>query len=663
MIVELGHFALVLAFVVAIAQMTIPMIGAARGWRGWMAVAEPAATAQLLLLAFSFTALTYAFVTSDFSLRLVTLNSHTDKPMLYKVTGVWGNHEGSMLLWCLILALFGALGAWFGGALPERLRARVLAVQGSVGVAFLAFLIFTSNPFLRLEVPPFNGQDLNPLLQDPGLAFHPPFLYIGYVGLSMAFSFAVAALIEGRVDAAWGRWVRPWTLLAWLNLTVGIALGSWWAYYELGWGGFWFWDPVENASFMPWLFATALLHSAIVVEKREALKAWTILLAILAFGFSLLGAFIVRSGVLTSVHAFANDPDRGVYLLAITGVFMGGALLLFALRSSAMESTGVFRPVSREGALVANNVLLAVSCLVVFVGTMWPLIAEMIWGQKLSVGPPFFNAAFTPFFLVIGAILPLGAILPWKRAKLAKSMKPLWGALALAIAVGGLAYALTSGRSALAPFGIALGAWLVFGAATDLWTRTGRAGLGSKLRRLGRLPRADWGKAVAHGGLGITFIGVAALTAWTVEDIRVAQEGETYEVAGYEVTLVDVRRVQGPNYVSTMAEITLDREGEEVARLFPEKRVYPVAGMPTTEAAIDNGVFRDLYVVIGDPQDNGGWAVRTFIKPYANWIWAGCIIMALGGVLSLTDRRVRVAGSARGPKTAGVPADPGVPAE
>jgi len=663
MIVELGHFALVLAFVVAIAQMTIPMIGAARGWRGWMAVAEPAATAQLLLLAFSFTALTYAFVTSDFSLRLVTLNSHTDKPMLYKVTGVWGNHEGSMLLWCLILALFGALGAWFGGALPERLRARVLAVQGSVGVAFLAFLIFTSNPFLRLEVPPFNGQDLNPLLQDPGLAFHPPFLYIGYVGLSMAFSFAVAALIEGRVDAAWGRWVRPWTLLAWLNLTVGIALGSWWAYYELGWGGFWFWDPVENASFMPWLFATALLHSAIVVEKREALKAWTILLAILAFGFSLLGAFIVRSGVLTSVHAFANDPDRGVYLLAITGVFMGGALLLFALRSSAMESTGVFRPVSREGALVANNVLLAVSCLVVFVGTMWPLIAEMIWGQKLSVGPPFFNAAFTPFFLVIGAILPLGAILPWKRAKLAKSMKPLWGALALAIAVGGLAYALTSGRSALAPFGIALGAWLVFGAATDLWTRTGRAGLGSKLRRLGRLPRADWGKAVAHGGLGITFIGVAALTAWTVEDIRVAQEGETYEVAGYEVTLVDVRRVQGPNYVSIMAEITLDREGEEVARLFPEKRVYPVAGMPTTEAAIDNGVFRDLYVVIGDPQDNGGWAVRTFIKPYANWIWAGCIIMALGGVLSLTDRRVRVAGSARGPNAAGVPADPGVPAE
>ena len=657
MIVELGHFALLLAFVVAIAQMVVPMVGASRGWRGWMAVAEPAATAQLLLLAFSFCALTYAFVTSDFSLRLVTLNSHTDKPMLYKVAGVWGNHEGSMLLWCLILALFGALGAWFGGALPERLRARVLAVQGSIGVAFMAFLIFTSNPFLRLEVPPFNGQDLNPLLQDPGLAFHPPFLYIGYVGLSMAFSFAVAALIEGRVDAAWGRWVRPWTLLAWVNLTIGIALGSWWAYYELGWGGFWFWDPVENASFMPWLIAAALLHSAVVVEKREALKAWTILLAILAFGFSLIGAFIVRSGVLTSVHAFANDPERGVYLLAITGIFMGGALALFALRSGAMEAKGVFQPVSREGALVANNILLAVSAFVVFVGTMWPLIAEMLWGQKLSVGPPFFNAAFTPFFLALAAILPIGAILPWKRARLGKAMKPLWGALALAVAVGGLAYALTSGRSALAPFGIALGAWLVFGAAAELWTRAGRGEIGAKLRRLANLPRADWGKAVAHAGLGITFIGIAALSAWTVEDIRVAREGETFEVAGYDVTLVDVERVEGPNYLSTMAEITLDRDGAEVSRLFPEKRIYPVAGMPTTEAAIDNGVFRDLYVVIGDPQESGGWAVRTFIKPFANWIWAGCIVMALGGVLSLTDRRVRVASApARAPKV-GVPAE------
>ncbi|MEO1239224.1 MAG: heme lyase CcmF/NrfE family subunit [Pseudomonadota bacterium] len=657
MIVELGHFALILAFVVAIAQTVVPMVGAYRGYRGWMAVAEPAASAQFLLLAFAFGALTYAFVTSDFSLRLVTLNSHTDKPMIYKVTGVWGNHEGSMLLWCLTLALFGALAAWFGGALPETLRARVLAVQGSIGVAFLAFLILASNPFLRLEVPPLNGRDLNPLLQDPGLAFHPPTLYVGYVGLSMAFSFAIAALIEGRVDAAWGRWVRPWTLLAWTFLTIGIALGSWWAYYELGWGGFWFWDPVENASFMPWLIAAALLHSAIVVEKREALKAWTILLAILAFGFSLIGAFIVRSGVLTSVHAFANDPERGFLLLVITGVFMGGALTLFALRAAAMQATGVFQPVSREGALIVNNILLAVSCFVVFVGTMWPLIAEMLWGQRLSVGPPFFNAAFTPFFLVLAAVLPLAALLPWKRARLGRHTKALIPAFVFAVALGALVYAVTSGRSALAPFGIALGVWLVAGAATELWTRAGRGAVPSKVRRLANLPRADWGKAVSHAGLGITFIGVAALTAYTVEDIRVANPGESYTVGPYEVTLNAVRQVEGPNYLSTMAEIALARDGAPIATLLPEKRVYPVAGMPTTEAAILNGVFRDLYVVIGDPQQGGGWAVRVFIKPYANWIWAGCIIMALGGFLSLSDRRTRVAGGAKPRSSAAVPAE------
>ena len=425
MIVELGHFTLILALMVAILQTVVPLVGAHKGWTGWMAMAEPAAKTQALLIAFSFGALTYAFVTSDFSLRLVVLNSHTLKPMLYKVSGVWGNHEGSLLLWCLILAVFGACAAWFGGNLPTSLRARVLAVQGSVGVAFLAFLLFTSNPFLRLEVPPFDGQDLNPLLQDPGLAFHPPFLYLGYVGLSMTFSFAIAALLEGRVDAAWGRWVRPWTLAAWVFLTIGIALGSWWAYYELGWGGFWFWDPVENASFMPWLIAAALLHSAIVVEKREALKAWTILLAILAFGFSLIGTFIVRSGVLTSVHAFANDPERGVYILLILAVFMGGALVLFAARAGAMEAKGVFSTLSRESSLVANNVLLTVSCMVVFVGTMWPLIAELFFDRKLSVGAPFFDAAFSPFMVALAAILPFGAIMPWKRAHAHKAMQPL----------------------------------------------------------------------------------------------------------------------------------------------------------------------------------------------------------------------------------------------
>jgi cytochrome c-type biogenesis protein CcmF len=660
MIVELGHFALVLAFVVACVQMVVPLVGAQKGWRGWMAVGEPAATAQFLLILFSFSALTYAFVTSDFSVRLVTANSHTDKPMLYKITGVWGNHEGSMLLWVLILALFGAMAGWFGGNLPDRLRARVLAVQASVGVAFIAFILFTSNPFLRLVTPPFNGQDLNPLLQDPGLAFHPPFLYVGYVGLSMSFSFAVAALIEGRVDAAWGRWVRPWTLLAWLNLTIGIALGSWWAYYELGWGGFWFWDPVENASFMPWLIAAALLHSAIVVEKREALKAWTILLAILAFGFSLIGAFIVRSGVLTSVHAFANDPERGVYLLIITGIFMGGALTLYAARASAMEAKGVFGIVSRESALLANNVLLAVATFVVFVGTIWPLVAEMIWDRKLSVGPPFFDMAFTPFMIALAIILPVGSLLPWKRASLSKAMQPLWGALALTLAIGALVWTVQTGRSIMAPVGGMLAVWLVAGAVVDLWTRTGRGtDLASKLRRLRNLPRSDWGKAVAHAGLGVTFWGIAAMLAWQVEDIRVAREGETFRVGAYDVTLVEVHDERGPNYLTTKAEMRVDRNGRTVATLFPEKRIYPVAGMPTTEAAIDNGILRDLYLVIGDPQEGGGFAVRTYVKPFANWIWAGAIIMSLGGVLSLTDRRYRIAAGARKERA---PAQ-GVPAE
>ncbi len=657
MLIELGHFALILALGVAVVQSVVPLVGAQTRWRGWMAVGDPAASAQVILIGFSFAVLTYAFVVSDFSLRIVVENSHTAKPMLYKVSGVWGNHEGSMLLWVLILALFGASASWFGQDLPPALRARVLAIQGAIGVAFLLFILFTSNPFDRLAVPPMNGQDLNPLLQDPGLAFHPPFLYLGYVGLSMSFSFAVAALIEGRVDAAWGRWVRPWTLAAWLFLTIGIALGSWWAYYELGWGGFWFWDPVENASFMPWLIAAALLHSAIVVEKREALKSWTILLAILAFGFSLIGTFIVRSGVLTSVHAFANDPERGVFILMILGVFMGGALTLYAARAGAMEAKGVFSLVSRESALVLNNILLAVSCLVVFVGTIWPLIAELLFDRKLSVGPPFFDAAFTPFMVALAAILPIGAILPWKRARISRSMGPLWGILALSIALGALVWVIQTGGSMLAPFGAVLCAWLVGGALADLWQRAGRGDLKDKLRRLTRLPRADLGKTVAHSGFGITIFGVAAITAWQVEDIRVAQIGEGFDVAGYTVTLDGVDRVQGPNYASTMGTISVDRGDRNVAVLSPEKRIYPVARMPTTEAAIDNGFLRDIYVVIGDPQDGGGWAVRTYIKPFANWIWAGCIIMALGGVLSLTDRRFRVAAGARRNRASAVPAE------
>ncbi|EAQ13561.1 MULTISPECIES: heme lyase CcmF/NrfE family subunit [Maritimibacter] len=658
MIAELGHLALVLAFGVAIVQTVVPLVGAQKGWSGWMAMAVPAASLQFLLIAASFAALTYSFVNSDFSVRLVALNSHSAKPMLYKISGVWGNHEGSMLLWVLIVALFGAMASWFGGGLPPKLKARALAVQASIGVAFLAFILLTSNPFLRLAQPPFDGQDLNPLLQDPGLAFHPPFLYLGYVGLSMAFSFAVAALIEGRVDAAWARWVRPWTLAAWIFLTIGIALGSWWAYYELGWGGFWFWDPVENASFMPWLFAAALLHSAIVVEKREALKSWTILLAILAFGFSLIGTFLVRSGVITSVHAFANDPERGVFILMILGVFTGGALTLFAVRASAMEAKGIFGMVSRESALVFNNILLAVSAIVVFIGTIWPLVAEMFFDRQLSVGAPFFEAAFTPFMVVLAIILPFGALMPWKRAKLGKLVRPLVPAMVLAVAVALLAWSIQTERTILGPVGFLLGVWLVGGAATDLWSRLGRGPVSGRFGRMLRLPRADWGRVTAHAGLGVIFMGISGLMAWQVEDIRVANSAEPFEVADLTLMIREIRQVEGPNYLSTTADIVVSKNGEEVALLQPEKRVYPVQAMPTTEAAIDNGFWRDIYVVIGDPQDSGGYAVRTFIKPFANWIWAGSLIMALGGLLSLSDRRYRVAaGAAKQKPVQGVPAE------
>jgi len=644
MINEIGHFTLLLAFCVALLQATVPLFGAHKGRIDLMAISESAANLQFALLLASFGALTHAFMTSDFSVKLVVLNSHSLKPMLYKITGVWGNHEGSMLLWVLILSLFGASASWFGANLPILLKTRVLAIQGAIGVAFLAFIIFTSNPFERVEIPPFDGQDLNPLLQDPGLAFHPPFLYLGYVGLSMAFSFAVAALIEGRIDAAWGRWVRPWTLAAWIFLTIGIALGSWWAYYELGWGGFWFWDPVENASFMPWLLAAALLHSAIVVEKRETLKSWTILLAILAFGFSLIGTFIVRSGVLTSVHAFANDPERGMFILIILGIFMGGALTLFSFRSSAMEARGVFSMVSRETALVSNNVLLAVSAFVVFFGTIWPLVAELFFDRKLSVGPPFFNAAFTPFMILLGLILPVGSNLPWKRANILNSFKKLIFVFILSICLAGLIWAIQTGKSLIGPVGVFLGAWIVMGTILDLFSKLGRS---ISLKRLIVLPRADFGKFFAHSGLGITMFAIAALTSWEKEDIRVVPVGGSWKIAAYELKLNSVENVRGPNYFSTMGVIAVSKDGQLLTVLRPEKRNYPVAQMPTTEAAIDYRLSRDLYVVLGDQQSDNSWTIRTYLKPFTNWIWGGCALMAVGGLLSLTDRRLRIAAGRR----------------
>ncbi|WP_185805232.1 heme lyase CcmF/NrfE family subunit [Pontivivens nitratireducens] len=657
MTAEFGHFALVLALMVATLQMVIPLIGADRGWPGWMAFADSAAQVQFVLIAGAFAMLMYAFITSDFSLEVVTANSHSAKPMLYKVSGTWGNHEGSLLLWVMILALFGAMVAWFGGALPDALRARTLAVQAAIGVAFLAFLLFTSNPFARLDVIPADGRDLNPLLQDPGLAFHPPFLYLGYVGLSMTFSFAIAALIEGRVDAAWARWVRPWALMAWIMLTIGIALGSWWAYYELGWGGWWFWDPVENASFMPWLLSAALLHSAIVVEKRDTLKSWTILLAILAFSFSLIGTFIVRSGVLTSVHAFATDPTRGLFVLGILFVAIGGSLTLYALRAERMRATTAFALVSRESGLVLNNVLLAVSCAVVFIGTMWPLIAEAVTGEKVSVGPPFFNITFTPFMIALAMILPIGAMLPWKRAKLGRTMKPLWGMLAASVALGALVWTLQTGGRMLAPVGAALATWVILGVVADLVQKAGgwRARPATARPRLAGLPRSEWGKAIAHAGLGILIFGIAGLTAWEQQDIRTLAVGESFDLGGYTFTLDGVEAGRGPNYSTNMATVTVRRDGGVVAVLNPEKRFYPVQRMPTTEAGIQSRPLRDLYVSLGDQQPDGTWAMWSWIKPFANWIWFGAFMMAVGGGLSLSDRRYRV-GAARARGTQAVPA-------
>ena len=658
MIAELGHFALILAFAVALAQSTIPLWGAHKGYAEPMRFAETAALMSFLLIGFSFAALTYAFVHSDFSLRVVYANSHSDKPYLFKIAGVWGNHEGSMLLWVLILALYGAMVAAFGRNIPPALRARTLAVQAMIAVAFLAFILFTSNPFDRMDPVPVDGTGLNPLLQDWALAAHPPFLYLGYVGLSMPFSFAVAALIEGRVDAAWARWVRPWTLLAWSALTVGIALGSYWAYYELGWGGWWFWDPVENASFMPWLVAAALLHSAVVVEKRSTLKSWTILLAIIAFSLSLLGTFIVRSGLLTSVHAFASDPTRGVFILGILVIATGGALALYAWRAPQMEPEGVFAPVSRESGLILNNLLLSVSAAVVFLGTLGPLLIEAVTGDQMSFGADFFDLAFSPLMVVLLIAMPIGAALPWKRGDLPRVMKKLWTAAALSFLVGSIFAMWRSGGPLLAPLGIALAFWAIFGVIVDLSERVklGRAPAGETVRRLVNLPRSAWGQALAHMGMGITAFGIVGITAWESEDIRAAKVGEMIPLAGYEIRFDGVERSKGPNYTIDGGMFTVFRDGKEVASLVSEKRFYTVQRTQTTEAGIRASLIEDIYIVLGDKQDNGGWAVRSYVKPFANWIWLGALIMTLGGLLSLTDRRHRV-GAPNRAKAAMVPAE------
>jgi cytochrome c-type biogenesis protein CcmF len=662
MIAEIGHYAVSLALVTSLAQASVPLWGAARGDARLMAVAAPAALLQFLLVLVAFAALTQAYVTSDFSLLNVAQNSHSAKPLLYKISGVWANHEGSMLLWVLILTLFGGSVAVFGTNLPPGLRARVLAIQGLIGAGFLAFILFTSNPFERLVPAPLDGSGLNPLLQDPGLAFHPPMLYLGYVGFSIAFSFAIAALIEGRVDAAWARWVRPWTLAAWGFLSLGIALGSWWAYYELGWGGWWFWDPVENASFMPWLAGTALLHSATVVEKRDALKSWTILLAILVFSLSLIGTFLVRSGVLTSVHAFATDPGRGLFILVLLVIVIGGSLTLFAIRAPRLHGGVLFAPISREGALVLNNLILTTATVTVFLGTLYPLFLDALTGDKISVGAPFFEATFVPLMVPMLVAMAVGPMLAWKRADLAGALSRLWFALAAAAAAAVVTLYRHEDGPFLAALGMALAGWLIAGVLVELAGRLKlfRVPLGDSLGRARNLPRATYGMTIAHLGIGIVVAGITGASAWQQESIQTQRIGETVEVAGYGFTLLDVEAGSGPNYRAERATFSLTRDGEAVATLFPEKRFYPVEGRQTTEAAIHTTWLADLYAVVGDADGAGGWTTRLYHNPLVPWIWIGVLVMVLGGGVSLTDRRHRVGAPARArrrARTAGQPAE------
>jgi len=650
MTVELGHFALVLALALALAQAMLPLIGARTGHERLMAVAEPAAMTGFALVAGAFATLTMAYLASDFSVANVWENSHSLKPTLYKFTGVWGNHEGSMLLWVLILTFFGALVAVAGGNLPQRLRANVLAVQGMIGAAFLLFILTTSNPFARLDPAPIEGRDLNPVLQDIGLAIHPPLLYLGYVGFSVSFAFAIAALIEGRIDAAWARWVRPWTLVAWVFLTGGIAMGSYWAYYELGWGGFWFWDPVENASFMPWLAGTALLHSAIVMEKRAALKIWTVLLAILTFSLSLLGTFLVRSGVLTSVHAFATDPTRGVFILAILTCFIGGALALFALRASRLAAGGLFQPVSREGALVLNNLFLATATATVLIGTLYPLVVEAVTGDKISVGAPFFDLTFVPLAIPLFLLVPFGPLLAWKRGDLAAVSQRLLAAFGISLGVMLVVLIFIDRASALAAVGFGLATWLIAGAATDLVLKAGlpKVSVSVALRRLAGLPRSVYGTALAHAGLGLAVMGIVSVTALQAERFVTMKPGETTQVGRYVLRYEGSTPLRGPNFVEDRARFTVTTEdGTERGSISSAKRIYTTRGMPTTEAGIRTFGLSQLYVSLGDRTEDGGIVVRAWWKPLVTLIWLGALVMMAGGTLSLLDRRLRVGAPAR----------------
>lgn len=658
MLIELGHFALALALIVALVQGAMPLLGAARGNVAWMAMAAPAAMTQFLLCGFAFAALTHAYIVSDFSVIGVAQNSHTAKPLLYKISGVWGNHEGSMVLWVAVLSLFGAAVAAFGRNLPHTLKARTIAVQGLIGAGFIAFILFTSNPFQRLSPAPVQGNGLNPLLQDPGLAFHPPMLYLGYVGFSVAFSFAVAALLEGRVDSAWARWVRPWTLAAWMFLTLGIGLGSWWAYYELGWGGWWFWDPVENASFIPWLTGTALLHSAIVVERREALKSWTILLAIVTFSLSLLGTFLVRSGILTSVHAFAADPERGVFVLILLAVAIGGSLTLYAIRAPQMDGGGVFAPISREGGLLINNLLLTTAATTVLLGTLYPLIADAIGLGKLSVGAPYFNAVFVPLMVPLVILAGIGPLLAWKRGDLNAAFQRLKVAAGIAVLVligtwagnGGDLLNLAAGG------GMAIAAWLGVASITE-WLSRVRGADGISWQRIINLPRSAYGMTLAHIGMAVLIVGVTGASAWKVERIESLKPGEHIDTAGYRITFDGAKQVQGPNYVAIEGTYTVTRDGDFVTTLKPQKRNFDQPVQQTTEAAIYTTGISDLYTVIGDMDGaEGAFVSRVFYEPFVPFLWYGVLLMSLGGLVSLSDRRHRLGAPRRAVLPAGVQA-------
>jgi cytochrome c-type biogenesis protein CcmF len=643
MIPEIGHMALILALCTALIQATLPVIGAHRGIASWIAVAKPAARAQLLFMALSFGCLTWAFLANDFSVQYVAANSNTALPTIYLISGVWGAHEGSLLLWALTLSIWTTAVSLFSRSVPDAMVARVIGVMGMISVGFLLFMLFTSNPFERLPMPPAEGRDLNPLLQDPGLAIHPPMLYMGYVGFSVAFAFAIAAMLGSRLDTAWARWSRPWTNVAWVFLTLGIVLGSWWAYYELGWGGWWFWDPVENASFMPWLVGTALIHSLAVTEKRGAFKAWTVLLAIFAFSLSLLGTFLVRSGVLTSVHAFATDPERGVFILAFLGVVIGGSLLLYSWRASEVRSTVHFNLVSRETGLLLNNVLLVVAAASILLGTLYPLLLDALGLGKISVGPPYFNSVFIPLTLPLAALVGVGAFARWRQ----ESVAELWRKLRLPLAasvVAGLAYAafLTPRFSWAAALGMVLAFWVVL--ATLAWVKT-QMKPGDLLNGASR---GRWGMVLGHLGIAVFVVGITLTSLYSSEkDIRL-EVGQSYSMNDYAFTFEGAKFFSGPNYNGYRGQVAIAYEGSPLTTLHPEKRNYR-SGMPMTEAGIDAGLTRDLFVALGEPLGNeGAWSLRIYHKPFVRWIWLGGLLMALGGLLAASDRRYfRLAKKAR----------------